>query len=94
MIIAHFILKYWKTFRTEIQIALASREGTKLLELRDLIWREGGSEPVFSDKLRYIAGFRFVEMVISPNQNPTIYRNLYKHTSSVLHGINPQSAPW
>ena len=36
--------------------------------------------PVFSYKLRYIVGFWLVEMVISTNQNPTIYRNLYENT--------------
>ena len=32
---------------------------------------------VFSYKLRYIAGFWLVEMAISTNQKPAIYRNLY-----------------
>ena len=32
--------------------------------------------PVFSYKLRYIVGFWLVEMAISTNQKPTIYRNL------------------
>ena len=36
--------------------------------------------PVFSYKVPYIAGFRFVEMAISTNQKPTIYRNLYDNT--------------
>ena len=35
------------------------------------------SGPVFSYKLRYIGGFGLVEMVISTNPKPTIYRNLY-----------------
>ena len=35
--------------------------------------------PVFSYKLRYIVGFRLVEMDISTNQKPTIYRNLYEN---------------
>ena len=35
---------------------------------------------VFSYKLRYIVGFWLVEMVISTNQKPTIYRNLYENT--------------
>ena len=34
--------------------------------------------PVFSYKLRYIVGFELVEMAISTNSKPTIYRNLYE----------------
>ena len=37
--------------------------------------------PVFSYKLRYIVGFWLVEMTISTNQKPTIYRNLYGNTA-------------
>ena len=36
--------------------------------------------PVFSYKLRYIVGFWLVEMAISTDQKPTIYRNLYENT--------------
>ena len=36
--------------------------------------------PAFSYKLRYIVGFWLVEMAISTNQKPTIYRNLYENT--------------
>ena len=36
--------------------------------------------PVLSYKLRYIVGFWLVEMAISTNQKPTIYRNLYENT--------------
>ena len=32
----------------------------------------------FSYKLRYIVGFWLVEMAISTNQKPTIYRNLHE----------------
>ena len=39
---------------------------------------------VFSYKLRYIVGFWLVEMAISTNQKPTIYRNLYENTGPVL----------
>ena len=39
--------------------------------------------PVFSYKLRYIVGFWLVEMAISTNQKPTIYRNLYENTGAV-----------
>ena len=39
---------------------------------------------VFSYKLRYIVGFWLVEMAISTNQKPTIYRNLYENTVPVL----------
>ena len=38
------------------------------------------SGAVFSYKLRYIVGFRLVEMAISTNQKPTIYCNLYENT--------------
>ena len=38
------------------------------------------AKPVFSYKLRYIVGFWLVEMVISTNQKPMIYRNLYENT--------------
>ena len=34
----------------------------------------------YSHKLRYIVGFWLVEMAISTNQKPTIYRNLYDDT--------------
>ena len=47
------------------------------------------SRPVLSYKLRYIVGFWLVEMVISTNQKPTIYRNMYENTgpaSSCLIG--------
>ena len=37
------------------------------------------SGTVFSYKLRYIVGFWLVEMAISTNQKPTIYRNLYEN---------------
>ena len=43
------------------------------------IWCAG---PVFSYKLRYIVGFWLVEMAISTNQKPTIYRNLYENTGT------------
>ena len=42
---------------------------------------------IFSYKLRYIVGFWLVEMAISTNQNPTIYRNLYENTA-------PDSDKW
>ena len=38
-------------------------------------------EPVFSYKLRYIAGFGLVEMAISTNPKPTIYHNVYDNTT-------------
>ena len=43
--------------------------------------RHSLSGPVFSYKLQYIVGFWLVEMAISTNQKPTIYRNLYKNTA-------------
>ena len=53
----------------------------------NLFYRNRLSVPVFSYKLRYIAGFWLVEMAISTNQKPTIYRNLYKNTG-------PVKQPW
>ena len=46
---------------------------------------------VFSYKLRYIAGFWLVEMAISTNQKPAIYRNLYENTSPGPLKIQPCS---
>ena len=40
---------------------------------------------VFSYKLRYIVGFWLVEMAISTNQKPKIYRNLYENTGPGKH---------
>ena len=42
-------------------------------------------KPVFSYKLRYIAGFGLVEMAISTYPKLAIYRNLYEDTG---HGNN------
>ena len=39
-----------------------------------------GSGPVFSYKLRYIVGSGLVEMAISTNPKPTMYRNVYENT--------------
>ena len=44
------------------------------------MWVSYVSGPVFSYKLRYIVGFWLVEMAISTNLKPTIYRNLYENT--------------
>ena len=38
----------------------------------------------FSYKLRYIVGFCLVEIAISANQKPTIYRNLYEKTDPAI----------
>ena len=43
---------------------------------------------VFSYKLRYIIGFRLVEIAISTNQKPTIYRNLYENTGPGIFNHN------
>ena len=72
---------------------------TPVVKVRLVVWRsdltgQGGrlaSGSVFSYELPYIVGFWLVEMAISTNQKPTIYRNsydntgpdLYKHTISV-----------
>ena len=50
----------------------------KIRALRVNILYSSGA--VFSYKLRYIVGFWLVEMAISTNQKPTIYRNLYENT--------------
>ena len=44
----------------------------------------GLSGPVFSYRLRSIVGFWLVEMAISTNQKPTIYRILYEITAPAL----------
>ena len=41
--------------------------------------------PVFSYKLGYIVGFGLVEIAISTNPKPTIYRNLYENTGPAAH---------
>ena len=46
----------------------------------DLLWLRSG--PVFSYNLRYIVDLGLVEMAISTNPKPTIYRNLYKNMGS------------
>ena len=43
------------------------------------------SGAVFSYKLRYIVGFGLVEMAISTNPKPTIYRNLYENTECCMY---------
>ena len=48
------------------------------------------SEPVFSYKLRYIVGFWLVEMAISTNQKPTIYRNLYENMDPELDNLKEE----
>ena len=53
---------------------------TRWLYLLDTIWSPNNPGPVFSYTLRYIVGFWLVEMTISTNQKPTIYRNLYENT--------------
>ena len=45
------------------------------------LWGLNCTGPVFSYKLRYIVGFWLVEIAISTNQKPTIYRNLYENTA-------------
>ena len=53
----------------------------KYFLLLQCVDRHYTSGPVFSYKLRYIVGFWLVEMAISTNQKPTIYRNLYENTA-------------
>ena len=47
------------------------------------LWGLNCTGPVFSYKLRYIVGFWLVEIAISTNQKPTIYRNLYENTARI-----------
>ena len=42
---------------------------------------------LFSYKLRYILGFKLVEMAISTNSKPTKYRNLYENTAPLCKFI-------
>ena len=66
------------------QYAKVSLAGTfnKLFETR----------PVFSYKLRYIVGLGLVEMAISTNPKPTIYRNLYGNTGPAVYRASPLGA--
>ena len=48
--------------------------------------------PVFSYKLRYIVGLVLVEMAISTNPKPTIYRNLHENIMALSCGTDNQ--PW
>ena len=41
-------------------------------------------------KLQYIVGFSLVEMAISTNQKPTIYRNLYENTAPAPNDFHPK----
>ena len=43
------------------------------------VFRPTAYGPLFSYKLRYIVGFEFVDIAISTNPKPTIYRNLYEN---------------
>ena len=45
----------------------------------------------YSHKLRYIVGFWLVEMAISTNQMPTIYRNLYDDTGLDSQAISAET---
>ena len=55
----------------------------KKLRNNDSYFKQYHYGAVFSYKLRYIVGFGLVEMAISPNPKPTIYRNLYENTGPV-----------
>ena len=46
---------------------------------------------VFSYKLRYIVGFGLVEMAISTNPKPTIYRNVCENTAPDLYNVSTSS---
>ena len=43
---------------------------------------------VFSYKLQYVVGFGLVEMAISTNPKPTIYRNFYENTGPLNNKIH------
>ena len=60
--------------------------------VQNKLWQRTTSGPVFSYKLRYIVGFWLVEMAISTNQKPTIYRNLYENTAPDNHLPNTYNA--
>ena len=55
--------------------------------IRAIIYPLPSPGPVFSYKLRCIVGFWLVEMAISTNQKPAIYRNLYENTAPVSHSL-------
>ena len=54
-------------------------------------WVKGLWGPVFSYKLRYVAGFWLVEIAISTNQKPAIYRNVYQNTGPGRKGLYKQT---
>ena len=51
------------------------------------------SDHVFSYKLRYILGFGLVEMAISTNPKPKMYRNLYEKTGDHVQ-VTCQQEQW
>ena len=61
------------------QIICNRRDWFNIIISAGRIVADAGS--VFSYKLRYSVGFWLVEMAISTNQKPTIYRNLYENTA-------------
>ena len=52
------------------------------------------SGPIFSYKLLYIVGFRLVEMAISTNPKPMIYRNLYLSCKAINYYVSPLRERW
>ena len=65
--------QFWEQVVDPLKCTCSSRKGYSV------------TGPVFSYKLRHIVGFWLVEMAISTNQKPTIYRNLYENTGPEGH---------
>ena len=70
------------------QICVFSGLATCIMMYAILSWNSG---PVSSYKLRYTVGFWLVEMAISTNQKPTIYRNLYENTDPETPDVHEPS---
>ena len=76
-----------KNIWVEISIRLSYKMGSQVCgeylsssKLYKRTGTQGPPGPVFSYRLRYIAGFGLVEMAISTNPKPAIYRNLNENT--------------
>ena len=81
-------IKYMSVFMSVCMYILGCESAVHIIQ-QNIPHKSSNMTPgaIFSYKLRYIVGFWLVEMAISTNQNPTIYRNLYENTA-------PDSDKW
>ena len=66
-----------------INLTLEMFSGGTVKKINEIIfhaWIKRKTRPVFSYKMRYIVGYGLIEMAISTNPKPTIYRNLHENT--------------